>query len=111
MSEYITIGTIKTIDLSNNTFTIEPISAYRFQTKVDDDKSWKTIFKEDVDNPTELKLVGSDAKLKFASDLSSAFIILKQSKARIRIALGKKEDAACKLATPDISSVAKVETV
>ena len=109
--KYITVGTIKTIDLSNHTFTIEPISAYRFQTKVDDENSWKIVFKEDVEDPKELKLIGSDTKFKFASDLSSAFIILKQGKARIKIALDKKEDEVIKFATPDISSVAMVETV
>ena len=106
--KYITVGTIKTIDL---TFPIEPISAYRFQTKVDDENSWKIVFKEDVEDPKELKLIGSDTKFKFASDLSSAFIILKQGKARIKIALDKKEDEVIKFATPDISSVAMVETV
>ena len=109
--KYITVGTIKTIDLSNHTFTIEPISAYRFQTKVDDDKSWKIIFKEEKGDPKDLKLLASDAKFKFTSSLSSAIIILKQGKARIKIALDKKEDEVIKFATPDISSVAMVETV
>ena len=109
--KYITVGTIKTIDLSNHTFTIEPIAAYRFQTKVDDDKSWKIILKEEKGDPKELKLVASDAKFKFTSALSSAIIILKQGKARIKIALDKKEDEVIKFATPDISSVAMVETV
>ena len=102
MSKYITIGTIKTIDLSNHTFTIEPISAYRFQTKVDDENLWKIVFKEDVEDPKELKLIGSDTKFKFASDLSSAFIILKQGKARTRMTLEGKVDEMTKTTVPDL---------
>ena len=41
-----TIGWIKSIDLSAKTFTIEPVSAYRFQIDEKDDNSWKIIFKE-----------------------------------------------------------------
>ena len=100
--KYITVGTIKTIDLSNHTFTIEPIAAYRFQTKVDDDKSWKIIFKEEKGDPKELKLVASDAKFKFTSALSSAIIILKQGKTRVRMTLGGRVDEATKTVVPDL---------
>ena len=102
MSKYITIGTIKIIDLSNHTFTVEPISAYRFQTKVDDENSWKIVFKEEVEDPKELKLIGSDTKFKFASDLSSAFIILKQGKARVRLTLEGIVDETTKTIVPDL---------
>ena len=89
MSKYITVGTIKTIDLPNCTFTIEPIAAYRFQTKVDDDKSWEIIFKEDVENPPELKLINRDVKFVFDKELTSGLILLKQNKTKITVKVGK----------------------
>ena len=84
MSKYITVGTIKTIDLSNHTFTIEPISAYCFKTK-DDDADASIIFKEDVENPPELKLIKRDVKFVFDKELTSGLIILKQNKAKITV--------------------------
>lgn len=88
MSKYITIGTIKTIDLSNHTFTIEPIAAYRFQTK-DDDTNAPIIFREDVENPPELKLIKRDVKFVFDKELTSGLILLKQNKAKIVVKVGK----------------------
>ena len=86
MSKYITIGTIKTIDLSNHTFTIEPISAYRFQTKVDDENSWKIVFKEeDKEEPNELKLADKSVKFVFDNELTSGLIVLKQNKTKITV--------------------------
>lgn len=84
MSKYITIGTIKTIDLSNHTFTVEPISAYRFQTR-DNDTNAPIIFKEDVENPSELKLVNRDAKFVFDKELTNGLFLLKQNKTRITV--------------------------
>ena len=101
MSKYITIGTIKTIDLSNHTFTIEPISAYRFQTKVDDDKSWEIIFKEDVENPPELKLINRDVKFVFDKELTSGLILLKQNKTRITVKVEKLDVSKKAVATSD----------
>lgn len=84
MSKYITVGTIKTIDLSNHTFTIEPIAAYRFQTK-DDEADAPIIFKKDVEDPSELKLVKRDVKFVFDKELTSGLIMLKQNKTRITV--------------------------
>lgn len=83
--KYITIGTIKTIDLSNHTFTIEPIAAYRFQMKDDDDKSWKIIFKEEKEDPKELKLITRDVKFVFDEELTSSLIVLKQNKTKMGV--------------------------
>lgn len=82
MSKYITIGTIKTIDLLNHTFTIEPIAAYRFQEKVDDANA-PIIFKEDVEKVSELKLVKWDVKFVFDKELTSGLIMLKQNKTKM----------------------------
>ena len=83
--KYITVGTIKTIDLSNHTFTIEPIAAYRFQMKDDDDKSWKIIFKEEKEDPKELKLIKRDVKFVFDKELTSGLIMLKQNKTKMGV--------------------------
>lgn len=84
MSKYITVGTIKTIDLPNCTFTIEPIAAYRFQTK-NDDADAPIIFKEDVEDPLELKLIKRDVKFVFDKELTSDLIFLKQNKTKITV--------------------------
>lgn len=89
MSKYITVGTIKTIDLSNHTFTIEPIAAYRFQTKDGDENSWKIIFKEDKDDPRELKLAAESVKFLVDKELTSALVVLKQNKTRIQVSSDK----------------------
>lgn len=83
MGKYITVGTIKTIDLSNHTFTIEPIAAYRFLTKDDDETSWKIIFKEEKEDPKELKLITRDVKFVFDEELTSSLILLKQNKTKM----------------------------
>lgn len=82
---YITVGTIKTIDLSNHTFTLEPIAGYRFQVKDRDENSWKIIFKEDTENPSTLTLVAREAKFAFNTELTSGLIMLKQNKTRISV--------------------------
>ncbi|MGN0843662.1 MAG: hypothetical protein ACI4QT_00405 [Kiritimatiellia bacterium] len=82
---YITVGTIKTIDLSNHTFTLEPIAGYRFQVKDGDENSWKIIFKEDGDNPTALMLIEQGAKFAFNAELTSGLILLKQNRTRISV--------------------------
>ena len=82
---YITVGTIKTIDLSNHTFTLEPITGYRFQVKDRDEDAWKIIFKEDRDNPTSLTLVAREAKFAFNAELTGGLIILKQNRTRISV--------------------------
>lgn len=85
MSKYITVGTIKTIDLSNHTFTIEPIFAYRFQTKDDDENSWKIVFKEEIEDPNELKLVKRGEKFVFDEKLASVLVVLKENKTKITV--------------------------
>ena len=84
MSKYITVGTIKTINLSNYTFTIEPIAAYRFQAK-DDDADAPIIFLEDVENPSELKLIKRDVKFVFDKEFTSGLIMLKQNKTKFTV--------------------------
>ena len=82
---YITVGTIKTIDLSNHTFTLEPIAGYRFQLKDGDENLWKIIFKEDTENPSTLTLVAREAKFAFNAELTGGLIILKQNRTRISV--------------------------
>ena len=84
---YATVGTIRSIDLSNRTFKLEPISKYRFE-KDNDANSWKIVFAEDcvVDrDPQSLKLMSNDAIFRFDKGLESAMIVLKQAKTHIRI--------------------------
>lgn len=88
---YITVGTIKTINLSNHTFTLEPIAGYRFQVKDGDENSWKIIFKEDGDNPTALMLIEQGAKFAFNAELTSGLILLKQNRTRISVKVGPIE--------------------
>ena len=85
---YITVGTIKTIDLSNHTFTLEPIAGYRFQVKDGDENSWKIILKEDGDKPTALMLIEQGAKFAFNAELTSGLILLKQNRTRISVKIG-----------------------
>ena len=85
--KYATVGTIKSIDLSNRTFALEPISKYRFE-KDDEANLWKIVFAEECIaewEPQRLRLVSKDAIFRFARGLESAMIVLKQSKTHIRI--------------------------
>lgn len=88
MSKYITVGTIKTIDLTNQTFTIDPISAYRFQAKPDDPKSWKMIFKNES-KTSDLKLGEQGLKFRVKECLSCALVVLKQNKTQIEVSIAK----------------------
>lgn len=97
--KYTTVGTIKTIVLTKGTyaFTFEPISAYRFLTKDDDDSSWKIVFKEDKEDKKtddkkkikdvlpKLSLVAQDAMFTVKDKLADALMALKQNKAKIEI--------------------------
>lgn len=86
---YITVGTIKTIDLSNHTFTLEPIAGYRFQVKDGDENSWKIIFKKDIKSFSTLTLVEQGAKFVFNAELTSGLIMLKQNRTRISVKIEK----------------------
>ena len=99
---YTTVGTVKTIVLAKDAgaFTLEPISAYRFLTKDDDDSSWKIILKEDKktsgentdkketkDELPRLELAAQDAKFTVKTKMVDALMALKQNKTRIEIAV------------------------
>lgn len=88
--KYTTVGTIKTVVLTKGApaFTLEPLSAYRFQTKDDDEKSWKMIFKNES-TTSVLKLVEQDLKFKVKECLSCALVVLKQNKTRIEVSIAK----------------------
>ena len=86
---YATVGTIKSIDLSNRTFTLEPISKYRFE-KEDDVNSWKIVFvDESSKDPDDLKLIPNDTPFPFDVGLESAMVVLKQGKGKIKLVLEK----------------------
>ncbi|MBR4485007.1 MAG: hypothetical protein IKO97_07345 [Erysipelotrichaceae bacterium] len=93
-----TVGQIKTLDLTKKLFTLEPIAAYKFILKDGDDEGWKIIFKDATVSRLEelekLHLYGKDATFKFDDSLASAMVMLKQSKTKIevRIADSKKAD-------------------
>ena len=97
--DYTTAGTIKSLNLTDNTFTLEPISKYRFEVKDDDENAWKIIFKEanEKEEPTSLRLIPRDAQFKFTKSQQSAMIILKQSKTHIRISAQITKDNATSL--------------
>ena len=80
-----TIGQIRTLELTNKTFTIEPISAYRFTPDPEKEDDWKIIFKNEKES--ELKLRDKDTKFTFNENLASAMVILKQGKTRIEISI------------------------
>lgn len=84
-----TIGWIKSIDLSAKTFTIEPVSAYRFQIDEKDDNSWKIIFKDELKGNAVDSLTLCDKeqcfKLDGDAELISALVILKQNKSRVKV--------------------------
>ena len=97
---YTTVGTVKTIVLTKDAgaFTLEPISAYRFLTKDDDDSSWKIILKEDKktsgentdkketkDELPRLELAAQDAKFTVKNKTVDALVVLKQNKAKIEV--------------------------
>ena len=85
---FATIGTIKSIDLSNRTFKLDPISKYRFEVKDGDENSWKIVFAEEClceRDPQGLRLVSKDTIFQFSKGLEGAMIVLKQSKAHVRI--------------------------
>ena len=86
--KYTTVGTIRTIDLSKHTFTLEPIARYRFQVKDDDETSWMIILKEDVEEASMLGLVKRDVKFVFDASLTDGLIVLKQNKTRISVKVG-----------------------
>lgn len=86
--KYTTVGTIKTIDLSKHTFTLEPITRYRFQVKDDDENSWMIIFKKDEKSPSLLRLIKRDVKFVFDARLTGGLIVLKQNKTRITVKVG-----------------------
>ena len=95
---YSTVGTIKSLNLSARTFTLEPISKYRFEVKDDDENSWKMIFKEenteDADKdaePTSLNLISQGVSFKFKEGLENAMVVLKQAKAKIKVIIDEAQ--------------------
>ena len=81
-----TVGQIKTLDLTNKQFKIEPIAAYKFASEDGDETKWKMIFKDSEEsNLTDLRLCDKDMKFKFGEDLTSAMVMLKQSKVKIEV--------------------------
>ena len=82
-----TIGWVKSIDLYAKTFTIEPISAYRFQVDEKDDNSWKIIFKDESKGNAVDSLILCDKEKNFKSDnnLIPVVLILKQNKSRVKV--------------------------
>ena len=80
-----TIGQIKTLDLTNRTFTIEPIAACKFTPDPEKEDDWKIIFKNEEE--PELKLRDNDTKFTFNENLASAMVILKQSKTQIEVSI------------------------
>ncbi|MBO7683663.1 MAG: hypothetical protein J6T51_02940, partial [Kiritimatiellae bacterium] len=95
---YVTVGTIKSLNLSDHTFKLDPISKYRFEVKDGDEGAWKIIFKEtsilEGEDPTSLQLLPQCTLFKFKGGLDSAMIVLKQSKAHVRIAVQIEEKRA-----------------
>ncbi len=67
MATYMTIGQIKTVKLPDCTFTIEPLSDYRFKTGDEKDDAWCIVFKT-KESPArrlpKLKLVDKDSQFK-----------------------------------------------
>lgn len=106
MATYMTIGQVKTVNLPDCTFTIEPLSDYRFKAEDGKDDTWQIIF-EPKDGPTngslELKLVDEDRQFKLkcggtantekstslevivASGFASAMVVLKADRTKIRL--------------------------
>ena len=87
--KYTTVGTVKAVVLTKDaySFTLEPISAYRFFTKDDDEKSWKIIFKKEAVDHTELELIAQEAKFTVKNKLVDVLIALKQNKAKIEVSV------------------------
>lgn len=81
-----TVGQIKTLDLTNKQFKIEPIAAYKFALEDGDETKWKMIFKDlEESNLKDLRLCDKDMKFKFGEDLTSAMVMLKQSNVKIEV--------------------------
>ena len=88
--KYSTVGTIKSLNLSSHSFTLEPISKYRFETKDDDENSWKIIFKEECildTEPNSLRLWPKDTNFCFDNNLTSAMVVLRQSRSKIKVVI------------------------
>ena len=95
--KYIAIGTVKTIDLNNGSFTHEPLSAYRFQTKDEDEKAYAILFKEvgeddETEEARDVKFVCRNTTMKFNKVPLRDLIILKQNKTRIKVLPKVKDD-------------------
>ena len=85
---YATVGTIKSINLLERTFKLEPISKYRFEVKDGDETSCKMVFVgEPNSDPDDLKLVPKDTEFQFSQGLESAMVVLKQGKGKIKVAI------------------------
>ena len=100
-----TIGWVKSIDLSAKTFTIEPVSAYRFQIDEKDDNSWKIIFKDELKGNAVDSLTLCDKEQSFkmhgSDDLISALVVLKQNKTKIKIKVESiAKDVSCEIMIP-----------
>lgn len=101
MATYMTIGQIKTVKLPDCTFTIEPLSDYRFKTGDEKDDAWCIIFKEEgsTSGLPKLKLVGKDSQFKLkcggtanteksaASGFASAMVALKTDRTKVRLSV------------------------
>lgn len=100
-----TIGWVKSIDLSAKTFTIEPVSAYRFQLDEKDDNSWKIIFKDESKGNAVDSLTLCDKEQRFkmhrSDDLISALVVLKQNKTKIKIKVASiAKNVSCEIIIP-----------
>lgn len=80
-----TIGQIKTLELTNKTFMIEPVAAYRFTPDSEKEDDWKIIFK--TEDASELRLRDKGTKFNFDEKLASAMVVLKQAKTRIEVSI------------------------
>lgn len=121
MATYMTIGQVKTVKLPDCTFTIEPLSDYRFKAEDGKDDTWQIIF-EPKDGPTngslELKLVDKDSQFKLkcggtakadpaktsderqphsdvvaASGFASAMVVLKTDRTKVRLSVEELTNA------------------
>lgn len=88
--KYIATGTVKTIDLNKSAFTLEPLSAYRFQIKDGDESAYAILFKEvgeddETEEAKDVKFVCRNKVMKFNKVRLSDLIILKQNKTKIKV--------------------------
>jgi len=91
--KYETIGQIKSVNLSSRTFTLEPISACRFNPKEDKD-SYLIMFRDTSgadDKMKKVDLLQPDVQFMFPVELSSAIVMLKQNRTKIKVGVDALE--------------------